>query len=266
MSIACVARSGTSLLALVLVACWPSIGGAQSANPFEGNADAIAAGGVLYASRCPECHGADAKGLSGPDLTRLWSEGGNDARVFETIQSGVPNSIMPPNNAPDAEIWAIVAYLRSISTVPPYTHPSGDVARGRVVFAAECAGCHRVDGIGATLGPDLTRIAESRSLEALTQAILAPSEAIASEYRTVTLVTRNGARVRGIVKAEDAFSIQLLDLDERLRAFRKTDLREIVREQQSLMSELDANRLSSAQLDDLLAFLSTLRGDSGSHR
>ena len=237
----------------------PVVMRAQSANPFEGNADAINAGAALYASRCPECHGADAKGLSGPDLTRLWSAGTSDERVLATLRNGVPNSIMPPSTAPDTELWAIVAYLRSISTVPPFDYPPGDAARGRDVFVAHCARCHRADGVGATLGPDLSRIAAVRSLEALIQALREPDDAIAAGFRAVTIRTRDREEVRGIVKAEDAFSIQLLDLDQRLRAYRKADLREIVHEKRSLMSELDTSALSREEFDDLLAYLATLR-------
>jgi putative heme-binding domain-containing protein len=173
----------------------------------------------------------------------------------------VPDSIMPPSGAPDAEIWAIVAFLRSISTVPPFDHPSGDAQRGRLVFNGMCAGCHRVGGVGATLGPDLSQIAEVRSLETLIQSIRAPNESIAEGFRAVTIVTRDRERVRGIVKAEDAFSIQVLDVGERLRGYRKAELREIVREERSLMSELDLNELSPREFDDLLAYLATLRTD-----
>lgn len=237
----------------------------QEANPFEGDGSAIDAGRVLYASRCPECHGADAKGLSGPDLTRVWVEGATDERVFATIRDGVPNSIMPPNVAPDAEIWAIVAFLRSISTVPPFDYPSGNAARGREVFATSCAGCHKVGSVGGALGPDLTRIAEVRSLEALVRSIRAPDETIAEGFRAVTLVTRDRERVRGIVKGEDAFSIQVLDVDGRLQGFRKADLREIRRDEQSLMSDFDPGTLSQQQFDDLLAYLATLRSDHATH-
>ena len=90
--------------------------GAQAQNPQERDPAAIQAGGALFRERCADCHGADAKGVSGPDLTRLWTTEGSDGRVFQTIRSGVPGSIMPPSSAPDTELWAIIAYLRNIST------------------------------------------------------------------------------------------------------------------------------------------------------
>src|SRR5437762_13511477 len=105
------------------------IGAVQATNPRDSDPAVIQAGGTLFRERCADCHGADAKGVSGPDLTRLWTTEGSDGRVFQTIRSGVPGSIMPPSSAPDTELWAIIAYLRNISTAKP-EDSSGSVANG----------------------------------------------------------------------------------------------------------------------------------------
>jgi putative heme-binding domain-containing protein len=244
----------------ILCACAPWPTSAQQQNPFEADPTAIRAGEALYASRCADCHGPDAKGTRGPDLTVLWTAGANDERVFETIRRGVPGSIMPPSFAPDEELWAVVAYLRSISTVPPF-ESDGNEAHGRELFATLCACCHRVGDRGGTLGPELTRIAQVRSREALLTAIREPSAAVAEGYRVVTLVTGDGERVRGTVKGEDAFSVQIVDADERLQGYRKSELAEVIRERGSLMPAAWPDRLSDRDLEDLLAFLGTLRGD-----
>ena len=65
------------------------------------------------------CHGGAAKGDNGPNLTTLWASGATDDRVFETIRRGVPGSAMPSSRAGDAEIRAIVGYLKSLA--PPAT-------------------------------------------------------------------------------------------------------------------------------------------------
>src|SRR5687767_12094824 len=145
-------------------------GGVQTSNPRDGDPAAIQAGGALFRERCADCHGADAKGTRGPDLTRLWTAEGSDQRVFRTIRSGVPGSIMPSSPAPDDEIWAIVAYLRNVSTVRR-EESSGNIANGERLFGASCASCHRVNGRGGRLGPDLSRIAASQSNQVLSRAI-----------------------------------------------------------------------------------------------
>jgi putative heme-binding domain-containing protein len=234
------------------------IGGLQAKNPREGDPAAIQAGGALFRERCADCHGADAKGVSGPDLTRLWTTEASDERVFQTIRSGIPGSIMPSSPAPDAELWAIVAYLRNISTAKS-EESSGNVANGARILAAQCASCHRVNDAGGRLGPDLSRLAASQSNQVLTRAIRDASASLTSGYETVTLVTRDGQQIRGTRKSEDAFSIQIMDTGERLQGYLKANLREVIRDKKSLMPDFGPDRLSDRDLNDLLAFLGTLR-------
>ena len=68
----------------------------------------VRTGAGLFRERCAECHGADAKGVAGHDLTQLWASGATDERVFQTIRAGVPNTLMPSSTAPDDELWALV--------------------------------------------------------------------------------------------------------------------------------------------------------------
>ncbi len=139
--------------------------------------------------------------------------------------------------------------------------PRGNTPNGERIFWASCGGCHRVNDRGGRLGPDLSQIASSQSRESLLRSIRDASASIASGYEPVTLVTRDGQRIRGVRKGEDAFSIQIMDTRERLQGYVKAELREVSRDTQSLMPSFGADRLSDADLDDLLDFLSTLRSN-----
>ncbi len=247
------------LTAALLAVGAPLHARAQAANPYDGDRAAIRAGRALFENRCAECHGADAKGMNGPDLTGLWARGVPDERVFRTVRNGVEGSIMPSSSAPDTELWAVVAYLKSLGTVSPFASTSGDAARGRELFEDRCTRCHRVGGEGGALGPNLSRIGRVRSRDALEAAIREPSASMSAGYRTVSVVTPEGERVRGVIKGEDAFSIQMLDVRGRLRGYAKSDLAEVVREDRSLMPAFGPERLSDAELDDLVAYLGTLR-------
>ncbi len=229
-------------------------------NRAEADPAAIRAGAALYAERCADCHGADATGVHGPDLTRLWGSGANDDRVFRTIRVGVAGSIMPPSATPDDEIWAMVAYLKSIGTAASAERARGNADHGRQIFWSTCGGCHKVDQRGGRLGPDLSTIGATESREALRRAIREPSASITAGYQAITLITRDGQQIRGVRKGEDAFSVQILDTRERLQGYLKADLREVIRDARSLMPEYGPDRLSESDLDDLLQFLSTLRG------
>ena len=76
----------------------------------------------------------------------------------------------------------------------------------------------------------------------------------------MTLVTRDGERVRGVKKNEDEFSVQIMDARERLQGYLKANLTEFTIEKQSLMPVYGPDRLNDHDLDDLLRYLTALRG------
>lgn len=228
-------------------------------NPHLGNPQSIRSGMALYRTRCADCHGLDAGGYRGPDLNAVLAAGATDERIFQTIRKGVPGTEMPSTTEPDDDILMIIAYLRKIGTVAPET-PSGSVENGTRLFAAQCASCHRVAGRGGRIGPDLTRIGIARSRAALVREIRTPSEFIAPAFETVTVVTKDGQRVRGIKKNEDVFSIQVMDTRERIQGYLKANLQELIYEKNSLMPAFAPARLNDSDLNDLVGYLSTLRG------
>jgi len=246
---------------------------AQSAqpvkNPREGDSEAIRAGTAGYGARCAFCHGADAKGATGGcDLTRLWTAGGTEQQIFQSIRRGFPNTIKAHGFGPDDDIWSIMAYLRTIDARNSSARPSGNAGNGERLFNANCVQCHQANRRGGLLGPDLSRVGSSRSRAALAHKIRHASSYIMSVYtlnyivegyQPVSLVTRGGQRIRGVKKNEDAFSIQIMDTRERLQGYAKADLRELIDEETSIMPDFGSDRLSDSDLNDLLDYLQTLR-------
>src|SRR5215471_18032783 len=104
-------------------------------------------GAALFRERCSECHGTDAKGVAGHDLTRIWAAGATDERVFQTIRQGVPNTIMPSSTAPDAEVRAIVSYLRGLGGTGTRgtAVATGNAQNGERIFWMSCGTCHTVN-------------------------------------------------------------------------------------------------------------------------
>jgi putative heme-binding domain-containing protein len=231
-----------------------------SSNPHLGNKESIRSGMALYRIRCADCHGLDASGYRGPDLVAALAGGMSDERLFQAIRKGVPGTEMPSSTAPDDEVLMIIAYLRNIGTVAAPETPIGNADNGKRLFASQCASCHRVAGLGGRLGPDLTRIGIARSRAALVREIRTPSEWIPSAYETVTLVTKDGQRIRGVKKNEDVFSIQIMDTRERIQGHLKSSLQEVIYEKSSLMPAFGPGRVSDSDLNDLVGYLSTLRG------
>jgi alcohol dehydrogenase (cytochrome c) len=231
-------------------------------NPHLGNKESIRRGMAAYRVNCGDCHGLDAAGYRGPDLVAFVAGGATDERLFDTIRKGVPGTDMPAQDQgmSDNDILEIIAYLRNLSTVAPTETPVGNVENGQRLFARQCTTCHRVSGAGGRLGPELSRIGVTRSRAALAREIRTPSEWIAPAFETVTLVTRDGQRIRGAKKAEDVFSIQIMDTRERLQGYLKADLQEVIHEKNSLMPTYGPAQLSDADLQDVIGYLTTLRG------
>jgi alcohol dehydrogenase (cytochrome c) len=234
-----------------------------SANPHLGNRDSVRAGMAVYRLRCGDCHGLDGTGYRGPDLTATLAGGMTDERLFDTIRRGVPGTDMPaqPGSVSDNDILLLVAYLRNLTNAGPAAERAvGNVESGSRLFNAQCTGCHRVAGRGGRLGPDLSRIGVSRSRAALTREIRTPSEWIAPTFETVTVVLKDGQRVRGTRKSEDVFSIQVMDTRERLQGYLKSNLQDVIYEKESLMPAYPPSRISDAELTDLIGYLASLRG------
>jgi putative heme-binding domain-containing protein len=253
---------------LAVVALWVvghtpgSAQGQRIKNPLRSDPAVIRRGSLFYRARCAGCHGLDARGVSGPDLTAALAGGMSDERFFQTIRRGVPGTEMPAFDAEhnaDTQVWEILSHLRMLTSGGTQMKATGDVASGANIFRANCASCHTVGGRGGHLGPDLTRIGSGRSLSALAAKIRTPNRNILAGFQPVTIVLADGKRIRGTRKNEDAFSIQIMDTGERLQGFRKADVQDIVREPRSLMPEFGGDRLNDQSLNHLVTYLGTLR-------
>jgi putative heme-binding domain-containing protein len=243
-------------------------------NPLAGDPKAIQEGASQFRVDCALCHGLHANGGSrGPDLTRgVWNHGGTDADIFRTITDGVPGTLMPANSLSEAETWEIIAYLRTLSPREPEAVP-GDSKAGEKIFLGDgnCSLCHMVAGRGGRLGPDLSRVGVARSPKYLAEKLRNPNSSVAVglmepgkewplEFGAVTVVTRGGETIAGVVRNEDSYSIQLMDTSENLHLYMKKDLREVKHVDQSVMPAYTEDVLDKEQLRDLIAYLNSLRG------
>lgn len=85
-------------------------------NPFEAKRDAIEEGKKIFSQNCAACHGPDARGGIGPNLTVKDKKFGDaDGDLYTSISKGRPGG-MPDweKTLGDERIWKVIAYLRSI--------------------------------------------------------------------------------------------------------------------------------------------------------
>jgi putative heme-binding domain-containing protein len=171
---------------------------------------------------------------------------------------------MPGGYAVDTlETWQLAAYVRSLGRMAHETVP-GDSKRGQAMYRTKghCDQCHTINGQGGSLGPELTEIASRRSATHLRAALVNPESTLPEGFLELRLVTKDGRRITGVRIDEDTFTIQIMDLNGGLHSFVKDDLKELHRDTgKSPMPSFRAV-FSAPEMDDLVAYLVSLRGDT----
>jgi putative heme-binding domain-containing protein len=161
--------------------------------------------------------------------------------------------------------------------------PTGDPARGKAIYEGkgDCQSCHRINGAGSRLGPDLSDIGVPRgggrgggggagkqgtpapeptlNLTALETSIIDPDADVALNNRLVRIVTKDGKSVTGRLLNHDNFTVQFIDPQGKLRSYMKADLKESTVLTKGLMPSYK-DRLNPQEVADLVAYLSTLKG------
>ena len=231
--------------------------------------DDIAMGKELYAANCASCHGVDATGQLGPNLHGVVQRLGEQG-VFGVVRNG--RGGMPPvSSINDARVWQVIGYLKTLGESGPMEQATGDPVKGKAVYEANgCATCHTIGTTGGAVGPPLTAIGRSRAPKYLNDFLLDPGKnpppdmtlperAGNTGYLLVHVVTKDGHEMTGIRVNEDTFTIVLRDVSGHFFSFEKSSLKTIEPMPGKTLMPSYTN-LSATDLDNLVAYLSSLKG------
>jgi putative heme-binding domain-containing protein len=222
----------------------------------------IEAGSRLYSSQCQQCHGLNGDQITGIDLRRgTFRRSNSDEDLAKVIATGVPGTAMPPFTLLPAEISSVIAYIRAGFDPAGTAVKVGNPVRGKAVFAGtgQCSSCHRVNGAGPRVAPDLSDIGAARSPAALQRTLLDPSSGMMPINRPVKVTMKDGRTVAGRRFNEDTFTVQLIDDKERLMSLEKKDIRTMDVSAKSTMPAYGST-LTAEELSDVIAYLLTLKG------
>ena len=179
---------------------------------------------------------------------------------------------MPPFSGQfnDDQIWRITAYIRGLRGTAVDTPASGNVAGGEAIFWGKgtCGTCHMIKAKGNILGPDLSNLGGTRKVQNIVDALTKEEHKIAADggthdttllpmttYQPVRVTTADGKVVSGILKNEDSFSLQVFGKDDlNIYRFKRQDVK-VFYDPNSLMPHDWDKRLTPAEFQDLLAFL-----------
>ena len=233
-------------------------------NPFDTGVDGRI-GGRLFRAECGRCHGRDAKGndeTSAPDLTTgRFRSADTDKDLFNVIRDGIDGTTMIGISwAQDQEIWQVVTYLNSLSVNPADIQLTGNATEGKKLFngKGDCNSCHMVKGKGGRLGPDLSIVANRRTPDELKSDLLKPSELVEPRWWTIKVTLPDGTIVQGLRMDEDTFTIRIMDEQENLWHFDKSELKTSQRIETSIMPSFQKT-FTENEVDNLIAYLFSLR-------
>jgi putative heme-binding domain-containing protein len=238
------------------------------ANP---TAEDLQQGKQAFETRCSTCHGLDGGGAMGPNIQGIPFRLGAEA-VANVIKNGMSGGMPAFAGQLDAaQINQVIAYLLSL-TRKDTVAVTGDPAKGKEVYESSgCAGCHIISGEGSGIGPELTKVGQLRGPGYLKNAVLYPGTDLPQariflesggqlEFMYVHVVTKEGRALDGTRVAEDSFRIVIQDAKGNFHSFQKADLRELKKEPGKSVMPSFRDKLSDAQVNDLVAYLASLKG------
>jgi putative heme-binding domain-containing protein len=222
----------------------------------------IAFGASLYSGQCVNCHGSTGDGVGGVNLrSGKFRRATTDRDLTNIITTGIAGTAMPGFKFNPTEVEGLIAYLRNMNSFDLGSVKPGDAKHGQAIFEGKgaCLTCHRVNGKGSYVGPNLSEIGSVRGAGALERSLVDPTSGLMPINRPVRIVKKDGTVINGRRVNEDTYSVQLMDTHGRLISLLKSDLRDYristTASMPSYKQELDATELA-----DVMAYLLSLKG------
>jgi putative heme-binding domain-containing protein len=136
---------------------------------------------------------------------------------------------------------------------------SGDAKRGKTLFhdlkGVGCIRCHRIEGEGGDIGPDLTGIRAKYPRSFIIESVLYPSKQIMDGYQQVFFETKDDDDVSGIVRSENPDEVTVMDSGGIQHVLKKTNIKSRKVSQISLMPEGLQGGLSLTEFSDLISYI-----------
>ena len=182
-------------------------------------------------------------------LDRIRLSGQNLTELAHAIRKA--GQLKPLTTLTAAEIGTI---LRDVSE-------RGDAQLGAKIFhrrQLQCVTCHRVDGEGGQVGPDLSGLGGSARIGDILSSLLEPSATIKQGYQTAHIITVDGRIMSGIVQQRTQQNVTIRDAMNRLHTIANNDIEELDSSRISVMPSGLMESLTRNELVDLVAYLATL--------
>ncbi len=135
----------------------------------------------------------------------------------------------------------------------------GNPQRGREIYLntklVSCVSCHRLEGVGGAVGPDLTRIWDTMTLEKILESIVEPSKEIKEGFQAYRLTTVNEQVFTGLKIRETEREVVIRESTGRDVVVPREQIESLTPLKVSLMPDNAVALLNWEQFVDLMAFL-----------
>lgn len=139
-----------------------------------------------------------------------------------------------------------------------------DAELGQRLFReATCAECHKVQGKGGAVGPELTKVFErwKGDRAGVLREILEPSHRVDPKYAVRLIYTTRGQVITGLVASEDKTSVSIIENpeDPKPRKLKRSRIAEMIQTSKSLMPKALLDRFTKEEVLQILLYLESLR-------
>jgi quinoprotein glucose dehydrogenase len=138
----------------------------------------------------------------------------------------------------------------------------GNAAEGKKLFferpEASCVRCHKINGEGGEVGPDLSHVGAQKDRQYLLESIVLPNKDIAQGFESVLVTLKSGTSYAGVIKTDNANELVINSPEDGLVTVKKSDIQSRDKGL-SPMPEGMGQVLSKQDLRDLVEFLSGLK-------
>ena len=137
----------------------------------------------------------------------------------------------------------------------PESIAKADPAQGRVMFQNLCASCHKMFGDGGDVGPEITG-SQRTNIDYLLENLVDPSAAVAKDFQLVIIETKAGRTLSGFIRSKNDNALTLQSINEQV-VVPLADIKSRTPAEVSIMPEGLLNTMTTAQIRDLFAYLSS---------
>lgn len=134
----------------------------------------------------------------------------------------------------------------------------GDPAKGKAIFTKTCAACHKLDGVGHELGPNLSAM-KNRGMDAILTNVLDPNAEVNPQYLSYNANLDDGRQVTGMIQAETANSVTFIRSEGLKDIVSRANIETLKSTGLSLMPEGLEKDITVEAMADLIAYIMNVK-------